>query len=93
MQDQQNGDFQIITVIAVKEMLPEAVIVLTKHGCNITFHDTCCEVQSPAGTAREEIIPRMLHSVRYNLVLPDGFFVMQVWVRHLEMSIFYYASP
>ena len=42
MPDKQKVDSQIITVIAVKEMLP------------------------------------------------DGFLVMQVWVRHLEMSFFYY---
>lgn len=90
MQGQQKDVPRIITVIAIKEMLPEAVVAMTKHGCNITFHDNCCEVQFPSGTTREEIIPRMPHSVRYNIVLPDGSFVMQVWVRHLEMSIFYY---
>ena len=51
---------QIITVIAVKEMVPEATEVMTKHGCTITFYDNYCEVQFPAGTTREEIIPRML---------------------------------
>jgi hypothetical protein len=71
-------------------MLPEAAIAMTKHGCNIRFHDTCCEVQFPAGTTREEMIPRMPQSVHYKLVLPDGFLVMQVWLRHLGMSIFYY---
>ncbi|HVB23387.1 MAG TPA: hypothetical protein VNG51_15715 [Ktedonobacteraceae bacterium] len=81
---------QIITVIAVKEMVPEATEVMTKYGCTITFYDNYCEVQFPAGTTREEIIPRMLQSVRYNIVLPDGFSMMQVWVRHLGMSIFYY---
>lgn len=39
---------------------------------------------------REEVIPHMLQSVRYDLVLPDGFLVMQVWLRQLGMSIFYY---
>lgn len=90
MQDQQKDAPHIITVIAVKEMLLEAAIAMLCHSCIITFYDNYCEVQFPAGTTREEIIPRMPHSVRYNIVLPDGFFVMQVWVRHLGMSIFYY---
>lgn len=82
MPDKQKVDSQIITVIAVKEMTPEAAIAMTKHGCNIRFHDTCCEVQFPAGTTRKEVIPHMPQSVRYNLVLPDGFLVIQVWLRH-----------
>ena len=52
MYEQQKDAPRIITVIAVKEMLPEAVVAMTKHGCNITFHDTCCEVQFPAGTVQ-----------------------------------------
>lgn len=80
-----------IIITALKEILPEAVAALMAHGCYVTFHSAYCKILFPSGTTREETLPRMQHCVRYEMVLPDGFLVMEVWIRHLKASVLYYS--
>ncbi len=80
-----------LTVITPREIVPEAEMVLMKHGCVVTLHETCSVVKFPEGTIRKEILPRMPQSERYKLVLPDGYAVQETWVRHLGQSVLYYT--
>ncbi len=80
------------TVVTPREILPEAEMVLVRHGCTIVPHDTYCEVAFPEGTTRKEILPRMPQSERYKLVFPDDYVVLETYVRHLEQSILYYSA-
>ncbi len=81
-----------LKIVTPGDMLPEAEVVFQKHGCLIEPGETYSEVIFPAGTTREEILPRMPQSLRYKLRLPDGYIVYQVLMRYYEQSVLYYPA-
>ncbi len=86
-------DIKQLSIITPREMVPEAEAFFVAHGCTITHHTTHAVVVFPIGTTRKEVPPRMPQSERFDVFLPDGYTVRQVFHRHLEQSVLYYPKP
>ena len=59
------------------------------HGCRITSHTDHSEVTFPEGTTCTELLPRMSGGERLKLVLPDGYVMLQQYVRYLDQHILF----
>ena len=82
----------MITIITPRDLVPEAVAFMVKHRCTIKSHETHNVVTFPEGTVQEELLPRLPHSVRFTLLLPDGCVMRQTYVRFLEQSVVFYPQ-
>lgn len=76
----------MLKIVTPREIVPEAQILMEKHGCVITAYDTYSEVCFPEGTTRKEILPRMQYCERFTLMLPGGYVMQQTWSRLSEQS-------
>jgi hypothetical protein len=69
----------------------EVAAVFEVHGCEIVEYAGYCVVTFPEGTTRTEIFPR-LYNVRYQITLPDGFQVREIYDRCREQSLLFLLS-
>ena len=67
----------------------EAKEVMLKHGCRLKENPNECIVFFPKGTTHTELFPRTM-SPRYQIRLPDGYELREVYDRHREISILLY---
>jgi len=64
---------QIKTYLFRERCLPHVREIFSAHGITLDIKDDHCVVTFPAGTTRQEILPRPNFSVRFRVVLPDGY--------------------
>jgi hypothetical protein len=69
----------------------EAKEIIKEHGCAIVEYADYCVVTFPEGTTRMEILPR-LYNERYQITLPDGFQIRQMYDRCQEQSLLFLLS-
>ncbi|QBD79879.1 hypothetical protein EPA93_29425 [Ktedonosporobacter rubrisoli] len=82
--------FEIVTLPHLRQ---QAASVLIEHGCSILELPERCIITLPAGTTRQEIIPRT-RCQRYRLTLPDGYQLTQICPRReTEFSDLYLNAP
>ena len=60
--------------------------VLLKHGCRIEEHPQECMIFFPEGTTKTEIFLRFTHP-RYQIRLPDGYELREIYDRFQRISI------
>ena len=72
-------------------IVDEAKEVIKAHGCEIVEYADYCVVTFPEGTTRTEIFPR-LYNERYQITLPDGFQVREIYDRCREQSLLFLLS-
>ena len=69
----------------------EVIEIIKAHGCEIVEYAGSCVVTFPEGTTRMEIFPR-LYNERYQITLPDGFQVREMYDRCREQSLLFLSS-
>lgn len=69
----------------------EAAGIIREHGCEIVEHADYCVVTFPQGTTRTEIFPR-LYNERYQVTLPDGFQMREMYDRCEEQTLLFLLS-
>ena len=69
-------------------MIDEAKKVMREHGCEIVEYTDHCVVSFPEGTMRTEIFPR-LYNERYQITLPNGFQIREMYDRCQEYSLLF----
>jgi hypothetical protein len=72
-------------------MIDEAKEIIKEHGCAIVEYADYCVVTFPEGTTRMEIFPR-LYNERYQITLPDGFQIREMFDRCQEQSLLFLLS-
>lgn len=60
--------------------------ILLKHGCRIMEHPQECIIIFPEGTTKTEIFLRLTHP-RYQIRLPDGYELREIYDRYQKISI------
>ncbi len=63
--------------------------IMRKHGCRLEEHPHECIVFFPERTTRTEIYPRTMQP-RYQIVLPDGYELREIYDRYREISLLAY---
>ena len=81
-----------LVITTPEDIVPEARVLLGKHGCTIVTCIGYCKVTFPEGTTRSSIFPRMSLSERYKIVLPDGYEMREVYISSLEQSVLCFAG-
>ena len=66
----------------------EAAEIIKEHDCKIVEYAGHCLVVFPEGTTKVEIFPR-LYNERYQITLPDGFQLRQMYDRCKEQSLLF----
>ena len=69
-------------------IVDEAKEVIKAHGCEIVEYADYCVVTFPVGTMRKEIFPR-LYNGRYQIMLPDGYQMREMYDRCQEYSLLF----
>jgi len=69
-------------------VIDEAQKTMREHGCEIVEYAEHCVVTFPEGTMRMEIYPR-LYNERYQITLPDGFQIREMYERCQEYSLLF----
>ena len=69
-------------------MIDEAKKWMREHGCKVVENADYCVVIFPEGTMRAEIFPR-LYNERYQITLPDGFQIREMYDRCKEYSLLF----
>jgi hypothetical protein len=69
-------------------MIDEAKKRMREHGCEVVENSDYCVVTFPEGTTRAEIFPR-LYNERYQITLPDGFQIREMYDRCKEYSLLF----
>jgi hypothetical protein len=69
-------------------MIEEAKKSMREHGCEIVEHADHLMVLFPEGTMRVEIFPR-LYNERYQIALPDGCQMREMYDRCQEYSLLF----
>ncbi len=77
--------------IKTPPFIDEVTKVIKAHGCEIVEYADYCVVTFPEGTTRTEIFPR-LYNARYQITLPDGFQVREMYDRCREQSLLFLLS-
>ena len=68
----------------------EAREIFTRHGCEFRDEEEYLLVIFPEGTVKHEIYPRPGVSVHYEICLPDGHTIEELYDRHRELSFLFY---
>lgn len=69
-------------------MIDDVKEVMREHGVEIVEDGEHCVVIFPEGTMRGEIFPR-LYNERYDITLPDGFQMREMYDRCQEYSLLF----
>lgn len=69
-------------------VIDEAKKTMRDHGCEVVEYADHCIVTFPEGTMRMEIFPR-LYNERYQIMLPDGFQMREMYDRCQEYSLLF----
>jgi len=85
-------DIWELRIITPPGILPAAARALRAHHCRVEEYETCCEIFFPAGTTRKEVFPRTPMSERYDVTLPDGYSILEMYMLHRRQSLLYYPS-
>jgi len=73
---------QLKTTLFREKCIPRVQEIFFMHGIALEIKEACCLVTFPAGTIRQEILPRPPYSVRNRILLPDGYEMQEVLERH-----------
>ena len=69
-------------------VIDEAKKTMRDHGCEVVEYADYCVVTFPEGTMRMEIFPR-LYNERYQIALPDGFQIREMYDRCQKYSLLF----
>ncbi len=68
----------------------EAKEVMVRHGCTLKEHPNECIIFFPEGTTKTEMLLRTMNP-RYQIKLPDGYELREVYDKYREISMLSYT--
>ena len=79
---------KLLRLIVGSDLTVEGYKALVQLGCVIEEYESYNSIQFPAGTIREEVLPRVV-SERYLLHLPNGKTLRETYNRFTEQSVLF----
>jgi len=76
--------------LKIAPLTEDARAVMLKHSCRLDEQSGECTIFFPEGTTRTEIFLRTMNP-RYQIKLPDGYELREVYDRHREVSMLLYS--
>jgi hypothetical protein len=83
-------EYWAFCIITPPRILAPAARALRAHHCRVDEYETHCEIFFPMGTTRQEVFPRTVLSERYDVTLPDGYSILEMYMLPRQKSLIYY---